>query len=198
MRVYIIFYLLLLLSCKTERDDNCNVLFNKAKASLNNYYEKKDANYLKDAKIYLDSIGCDSFKHKIFNTKTSILLLSKNYLEGVNYISSIDSASFDRSYMKSMYLNRFKALESESKSDTVHRDQYYIEGLSEICLYINKHPSDKDALFDYYMFKIFFNDRTDIIKEIESLKSRKMYEDDFLDAIIETLHFFDEYYFNDE
>lgn len=143
--------LLFFFSCKAEKNNNCDTFLRKAKENLNVYYEENDMDYLRIAKTYLDSINCDSFRYKMFNTKTTILLLSKDYKEGIKYISSLDSSSFDRGYMKSMYLNRFKGLESESRSDTIQRNQYYNEGLSAIHSYMNGHPTDKESLFDYYI-----------------------------------------------
>ena len=190
MKINIIFCLtlLILFSCKVERNNNCHILLLRAKENLNIYYEKKDTNYLRVAKECLDSITCVSYEKRIFNTKTTILLLLKNYKEGVKYISSLDSTFFERSYMKSMYLNRFKALERESMLDTIHRNQYYNEGLCAIFSYMNKHPTDKETLVEYYFFKILFNDHTEVVKEVEALKKQKIFETDFLDALIETLN----------
>lgn len=192
MKINIIFYsfLFFLFSCKVEKDSNCNVLLRKAKENLNSFYNKNDADYLIASKIYLDSINCNSFKYKIFNTKTTILFLLKDYKEGIQYVSSLDSTAFDKNYIKSMYLNRFKALESESRSDTIHRNQYYNEGLSAIRLYMNEHPSDKETLCEYYLFKMLFTDRTEVLREVELLKKQEMYENEFLEVLIETINNF--------
>lgn len=95
-----------------------------------------------------------------------------------------------KNYIKSMYLNRFKALESESRSDTIHRNQYYNEGLSAIRLYMNEHPSDKETLCEYYLFKMLFTDRTEVLREVELLKKQEMYENEFLEVLIETINNF--------
>lgn len=128
----------------------------------------------------------------MFNMKISIFLLSKDYKRSIQYISSIDAASFEKDYMKSMYLNRLKALESESRLDTIHRNQFYNEGLFAIHSYMSKHPTDKEALYDYYFLKILFNDHTEVIKEIDSLRTQKIYNSSFLDALIEILNNFKE------
>ncbi|BEG99982.1 hypothetical protein [Bacteroides sedimenti] len=94
--------------------------------------------------------------------------------------------------MKSMYLNRFKGLESECKLDTIKRNKFYNKGLSAIHLYMKEHPTDKESLFDYYILKMLFNDHAEVIKEVESLKSLKIYENDFLDTLIEALNNFNE------
>ena len=50
--------------------------------------------------------------------------------------------------------------------------------------------SDKETLCEYYLFKMLFTDRTEVLREVELLKKQEMYENEFLEVLIETINNF--------
>ncbi|BEG99981.1 hypothetical protein [Bacteroides sedimenti] len=67
-----------------EKNYSCDTFLRKAKENLNTFYEKKDINYLRIAKIYLDSIDCDSFRYKMLIQKYLFFYYQRIIKKGLN------------------------------------------------------------------------------------------------------------------
>ena len=173
-------------TCSQNSEKKCNLLLKKANNDLCRFYLSNDTALLFIAKSCLDSIDCKSFKYKIFNIKTTLFILLKEYSEGIEYIKSLNTADFNRAYQKTMYLKSFKAMQSESTGDTTVSNKLYTEIVTEIQNYLDKNP-DQQVLVDLFYIKSKIEKREKIIQEIDHLKKGGKYDNDFLNAIIETL-----------
>jgi hypothetical protein len=140
---------------------------------------------LLNAKGYLDSIDCGSFKNEISYTKTSVLTLLGKYAEVIEYIKTLNSTSFNKPYQKDMYLEYFKAMQCAARGDTINSIRLYTEAAARVQLYLTKYH-DREVLMDLYVIKSKYEKHDKLIQEIDSLKITGMYDHDFLDALIST------------
>ncbi len=175
---------LLLNSCSNNAENRCDVLLQKAKGSLYQFYVSNDTLSLIKAKNYIDSIDCSSFKHKVFDTKITLVILLKEYSEGIEYVKTLNNSDFQKEYQKNMYLKSFEAMICESQGDTIRRNKLYQEIVSEIQSYLNK-TSNQETLIDFFTIKSKIETKAEIIKEIELLKATSKYDIEFLNILIE-------------
>lgn len=173
-------------ACNHNSEKNCGLLLKKADDNLYQFYLSNDTTLLIEAKKCLDSIGCNSFKYKVFNSKTTLLILLKEYSEGIEYIKSLGAADFNRAYQKNMYLKSFEAMQSEFKGDTTTSNKLYREIVVEIQSYLNN-DDNQEILLDLFSVKSKVETREQIIQEIELLKKAGKYDNDFLNALIATM-----------
>lgn len=174
-------------------EDRCNSLLQKANDNLYQFYSSNDTLLLIEAKKQIDSIECDFFKHKVFNTKVALLVILNEYYEGVDYVKGLDSAEFDREYQKSMYLKSFEAMLCESKGDTVGSKNLYIEIADEIQSYLDKTAyREKEAVVDLFTIKSKVMSKSELMQEIDSLKNSGCCDNDFLESLAEILKSRDE------
>ncbi|GHU86932.1 hypothetical protein FACS1894153_4590 [Bacteroidia bacterium] len=148
------------------------------------FYTLNDTVSLFRAKSYMDSIDCNSFKYKVFNTKITLFLLLNEYSAGIEYVKTLDTADFHKEYQKNMYLKSFEAMLCEAQGDTVKRNKFYIEIIAEIQSYLDKN-ANQETLADLFTVKSKIETKAEIIKEIELLKTTGKYNNDFLNALVE-------------
>lgn len=179
----LVLFSLSLNACKNNSKKKCDLLLRKANDNLYQFYSSNDTLLLLSAKEYLDSIDCNSFKYKIFNIKTTLFILLKEYSEGIEYIKTLSSADFNRAYQKNMYLKSFEAMQCEAKGDTVSSIKLYAEVAREIQDYLDKNPK-QEVLIDLYIVKSKIEKRDAIIRELELLETTGKYNNDFLETLI--------------
>lgn len=169
-------------------EDSCNSLLQKANDNLYQFYSSNDTLLLIEAKKQVDSIECNSFKHKVFNTKVALLVILNEYSEGIDYVKGLDSAEFDREYQKSMYLKSFEAMLCETKGDTVGSKNLYVEIADEIQSYLDKTAyREKEAVVDLFTIKSKVLSKSELMQEIDSLKNSGCCDNDFLESFAEML-----------
>ncbi|WP_455584354.1 hypothetical protein [Bacteroides sp.] len=180
---YILVLLLLFSSCAKENNLRCNLLYEKALHRWLQYSLTDSTLCLEEAKLYLDSIDCRPVKRKVFELNLSVRYLLKDYEGGKKYVESFNSSDFATSYKKDMYIKAFEAAIFESRGDTVRRNQLFKKLINEIQLYLNKTPNE-ESLYDLFLVKRIIEDQSEILKEIEHIRSSKLYEDKVIDSII--------------
>lgn len=177
-----------LLCCKHNREENiCQEQLNRSRNYLNEFYLTNDSDYLAHSKFTLDSIDCDSFKHRVSNIKLSLYYLMKDYENGIMYVETLEDMEFQRPYMKAMFLNNFKALLCIEKKDTTCYSYYYKEIITEIEDYLDENK-DIDALVDLYVFKSKIYPKAILLSEIDTLKAKGQYNHDYLNALYESVN----------
>ena len=150
------------------------------------FYSSNDTALLYIAKEYLDSIDCESFKYKVFSTKTALFILLKEYSEGIKYIKSLNAKNFNQVYQRNMYLKSFEAMQSESMGDTIKSKKLYTEIIEEIQKYLQTN-SNREALVDLFYIKSKIERREKVIQEINHLKTTGKYDNNSIDLIIATI-----------
>jgi hypothetical protein len=176
--------ILMLNTCSHNAENQCDVLLQKAKGSLYQFYISNDTLSLFKAKNYLDSIDCASFKYKVFDTKISLFILLKEYSEGIEYVKTLNNSDFKREYQKNMYIKSFEAMICEVQGDTLGQNKLYQEIVSEIQSYLDK-TSNQETLIDFFTIKSKIETKAEILKEIELLKATGKYDIEFLNILIE-------------
>jgi len=169
-------------ACSHNNESKCNLLLQKANNNLYQFYASNDTLSLLRAKSYIDSIDCNSFKYKVFNTKITLFMLLNEYSAGIEYVKTLNSTDFHNKYQKNMYLKSFEAMLCEAQGDTIKSNNLYREIISEIQLYLDKTTS-KEALADLFVIKSKIETKAEILKEIELLKTKGKYDNDFLNAV---------------
>lgn len=170
-------------ACGKNSEKECDLLLQKANNNLHQFYLSNDTLLLYRAKNYLDSIDCNSFKYKVFNIKTTLFILLKEFSEGIEYMKTSNTDDFNKPYQRNMYLKTFEAMRYEVKGDTVTSIKLYAEIVDEIKNYLDKNPPNQEVLVDLFITKSKVEKRDKIIQEIELLKSTGKYDNDFLDAV---------------
>lgn len=171
-------------ACGHNAENRCDALLQKAKSSLYQFYISNDTLLLFKAKKYIDSVDCASFNYKVFDTKITLVLLLKEYSEGIEYVKTIDNSDFQKEYQKNMYLKSFEAMICEIQGDTIRRNRLYQEIVAEIQSYLNK-TSNQETLIDFFTIKSKIATKAEILKEIDLLKATSKYDIEFLDILIE-------------
>lgn len=169
-----------------QDNKHCDLLYEKALDCWCKYSLSHDTLLLRKSEQYLDSIDCKPVKYGVFELKVSLIYLLKDYERGKDYIASFDSLDFGVGYKKNMYLKTFEALTFASQGDTIKQNQLYLEIVKDIQNYLSNNPNE-ESLYDLYTIKRRIESRDSIIKEIEHIRFSKLYNDDFLDALIETI-----------
>lgn len=183
---YLVLFSISLNACNNNSEKECDLLLKKANDNLYQFYSSNDTLLLFSAKKYLDSINCNSFKYKAFNTKNTLFILLKEYSKGIEYIKTLSSSDFNKSYQKNMYLKSFEAMQCKAKGDSVTSIRLYTEVTDEIQDYLDENPS-QEVLIDLYTVKSKIEKQDKIIEEIELLKTTGKYNNDFLDALATTM-----------
>ena len=173
-------------ACNHNSERKCDLLLKKANRNLYQFYLSNDTALLYIAKEYLDSIDCESFKYKVFSTKTALFILLKEYSEGIKYIKSLNAKNFNQVYQRNMYLKSFEAMQSESMGDTIKSKKLYTEIIEEIQKYLQTN-SNREALVDLFYIKSKIERREKVIQEINHLKTTGKYDNNSIDLIIATI-----------
>ena len=150
-----------------QDNKRCDLLYEKALDCWCKYSLSHDTLLLRKSEQYLDSIDCKPIKYRVFELKVSLIYLLKDYERGKDYIA-------------------FEALTFASQGDTIKQNQLYLEIVKDIQNYLSNNPNE-ESLYDLYTIKRRIESRDSIIKEIEHIRFSKLYNDDFLNALIETI-----------
>jgi hypothetical protein len=106
------------------------------------------------------------------------------YSAGIEYIKTLNTADFNKEYQKNMYLKSFEAMLCEEQRDTVKRNNLYMEIIIEIQSYLSK-TANQETLVDLCLITSKIETKSEILKEIELLKTTGKYDNDFLNALVE-------------
>lgn len=171
-------------ACSHNTESKCSLLLQKANDNLYQFYTSNDTLSLLKAKSYVDSIDCNSFKYKVFNTKITLFVLLNEYSAGIEYVKTLNNADFRKEYQKNMYLKSFEAMLCEAQGDTVKSNNLYREIIAEIQSYLYK-SANQETLIDLFVIKSKVETKAEILREIDLLKATDKYDDDFLNALAE-------------
>lgn len=180
-------------SCNQEarvsNADSCLKDFNMANTNVNLYYRDSSTNQLDTALFYINrsSSSCPEFKTRFVNLKLSVLLLLKDDKKGHDFVSSLNSKDFDKDYQKDMYLSNFDAIKYEKLGDTTKRNLIYSELTTVIEKYLQNNSTDKEAYMDLFYTKAKFKEKAEVIKEIDSLYKDKIGDNNFVEALKQTI-----------
>jgi hypothetical protein len=178
--------LLLFTQCngQSAQPADCKLEYSRATKSLNNYYANKDEAQLAVALKEIDSaLQCGGMNPRAVQLKITVLLLSKKYQEGYDFVKPLDAAVFPRPYQKMMNENWFMAHVFEGSGDTIARDSLYRKIVLGIGDYIESEnvaskPFDEMAYYDLYFVEGQFQ-RTKALEELGGLEKKFPAEKDF-------------------
>jgi hypothetical protein len=199
---------------KARQDDNCKQIGEKIGILLFDYKVYRDTTYarLDTALNLIDSIFCNCPKYYVglSTSKLKILCFEKRYSEAIDYIKSLDDIKLRPLLKKSILLNRFYAMQSQYKGDTISRNKF-IKGIvvelrdtfSNVKIdSILQLPNDLDiirsgkgfTLMQYYYYRAQIEGVNKISNELDSFQKRingnpkffnrllkKPLEDDFME-----------------
>src|SRR5690348_15749414 len=95
---------------QSKHIQTCREAYYRASDALNSYYVDSNQGHLSVALASVDTaLICNEIKSKAVSLKINLLLLSKRYQEGYNFVHPMDSASFFKPYLKYAYENWFLA-----------------------------------------------------------------------------------------
>jgi len=163
---------------------DCKLEYSRASKSLNNYYRNKDDAQLAVALREVDSaIQCGGTNSKAVQLKITLLLLSKKYKEGYDFVRPLDAAVFPRPYKKMMDENWFMAHVFEDSGDTLARDSLYKKIVTSVEHFIEsenaaKTPFDDMAYYDLFFVKGQFQ-RSKALEELDELAKKYPSKKDF-------------------
>lgn len=169
--------------------DDCKESYKSASKSLNAYYKSEEQSLLQDAIFYADqSMKCEETRRRAIDLKISLMALSKNYKRGYEFIDSLDQNDFSKKYKKQMHYNFFKALEYESKADTINARKLYTAIIKDINNYIelegsSQKPLDQEVYYDLFFVKSKVLLQSQINTEIDELAQKHPSDRDFLVAL---------------
>lgn len=153
----ILFINTLLVNCngQTNNVDICKKHYKNAQKSLNAFYSEDKQIFLKEALIEVEmSMNCKEIRAKSIDMKISILSLQKEYEKACLFIESLDEKDFSKKYKKSMQYNFFKALNYESKYDTINRNIYLDKAINDINNFIKvQNIIDQESYYDLIFIK---------------------------------------------
>jgi hypothetical protein len=182
--IFFVFVLTAFVSCNSANPKQCEVLYKKAMDNWLQFSITNDSSLLVNSKKYLDSINCKPVKYKVFILKISLFYLLQDYKGGQEYVMPFDSSDFGRDYMKNMYIKSFEAMLCEAQGDIIKRNNLYKEIIAEIQSYLEK-AANQETLVDLFAIKSKIETKTEILKEIELLKTTGKYDNYFLNALAE-------------
>lgn len=191
----LVFASLLLFSCfkgtQNLSDKDCQNNLYRANFYLNDYYADGDEESLRLSLSMVDSVFnfCPENKAQSVGLKITLLMLLRDYDQGVEFVNTLDEKGFDKPYKRSMYLSTFKALSCEVKGDSVQRDVYLKKFMDEIENHISRNPMDKSAIADLFFTKIKFYPKEVVMEEIDQLQKNSEIDKEFYEALKESVKF---------
>lgn len=186
------FYLIILLvfagfSCKGESQDlsTCKESYRSALNRFNQFYQKADTTFLKEAIDYLDhSLRCKETRYKAINLKVSVLSLLGAYKLGYNFVDSLNVDEAGKNYKKKMYLLFFKAKQYETEVNFEQRNYLLDSASRNIQSFIASATDiDVEAYSDLYFIRALFLTRENYIAELDSLKSKYPSRQEFFEGL---------------
>jgi hypothetical protein len=165
-------------SCKRRAPsyEDCKSHLRDALVDLNDYYRSnKTSSLQKSLENVNESVKCPETRRNSIDIKISVLELLGRYQSGYEFIDSLKEDDFHARYMKKFNYNYFRALDYESKRDTIVSKKILQETISDIQKYINEErmPADsvdEDAYLSLFMIKKKVLDSFQIGSQIDSLK----------------------------
>lgn len=176
--------------CNRTGDNKNKKLLGMAKSRLYDYYCSDNPKYLHDVLNIVDSINSPT--PLAYYMKIQVLILQKNYSEGIKLVQSIDSSKFYKPYHKNMYIKEMKAMQYEERKDSVRIQKLYREVAAEIQTYLNR-TNDIDALPELYTAKQKFETKEQVFKDIDNMYDNCYYNDLYA---ITSLKYLQETYYN--
>lgn len=165
----------------TPQNSKCKGAYNMANSLLNEFYQKADQSKL-DTALYIVERNinvCPDYDTRMVNLKIRMLILLKADDRGYKFVDSLDENKFDKPYKKSLYLKNFKAMGLEKRGDSLSRNHQYLEIIDDVLKYIKLHPSDKEAIADLFFIKAKVEEKSKILKSIDTMR-RQSKDDDSL------------------
>ena len=186
----LIICLFIICSCKNKYNKTDDELFVKAHNYYFKYSQTGERIFLDSANYYADCIDCSPMPRKVFELKIMLKYIMKDYDGGKKYIERLKESDFALPYEKNTHLKIFDALAAESNGDSIRRNEIYSEIAREIQAYLDKYPNEK-SLTDLFGIKIFFEKKDSILKEIEEVRSLKIYKKKFLNTLKQSIENYD-------
>lgn len=173
---------------------NCKVDLKKAADSLNSYYQSGKLSALEASLPFLqEPLECPETRPRAIEMKISIFVLLKEYENGYKFVDSVKDNDFSRPYKREMAMDYFRALEFESKADSIDKKKHLQLITHNIQDYIKRSASsdtamDKEAYYDLYLIKSKLYPINELYKELDSLKTRYPGQIDFIESLKGTLN----------
>lgn len=166
-------------SCNGQaKIDGCKESYKNANKNLNAYYKSENQSLLQNAIVYVEqSMTCEETRRKAIHLKISLLILSKSYKWGYEFIDTLNQNDFGKSYKKQMHHDFFKALEYESKSDTLNARKLYTKIIESLDDYIQSESNfqkalDQEAYYDLFFVKSKLLPQSQINTELDELAQK--------------------------
>jgi|GEM_PF-3273488 len=195
-RVFILIPMLFFVGCHGSnylKKEECLDSLLRANRYLNEYYTDGDEENLKRSISIIDNVidNCLEHKEQLVTSKINVLMLLKDYEKGYEFVKSLETEKFKRSYSKNMYLMSFKALYYETKKDILSKNAILQNIVEEIQDYVDHNPTDEEAIIDLFYTKTMLKTRKEIINEIDKLlEEKKMANDNFYILLKESIENF--------
>jgi hypothetical protein len=195
---YLFFYLFIGCKGQSQKSD-CNSYYDNAKMDLSNYSSTSDTVYLNKAQISLDSaLECLDIRKKVIKKKNQVFIIQEKYLDGVNFMNTLENADFEFPYQKQMYVDYLRGIYYGSINDIKKKDSIFTQSVINIQKHIDKQnyetiESGKTVFYNLFFTKSRIYDSLIINKEIDSLKKKYPNEgiiiEDLRKVIIESIDY---------
>jgi hypothetical protein len=180
------------ISCINSQNNNCKELQNQSHLGVMRFFKDENKSHLDSS---LDNIEksykvCPELETAFFpNIKVTILILLKEYDKGYEYIKTFNDSHFMiQPYSKNSYLNIFSALIFREQKDTFKVDSCVNLVLKEFDTYLIMHPDEEQTVIEAkFQIKYWFQNKSKVMHEIEELRAGKIYDNEFIDNLINSL-----------
>ncbi len=180
----------LFIACEsTVNKQECKETYSTASMLLDKFYLNGQEKYLHFALQHINNVfdNCPRLRMKYVDLKVKILILTRNYKAGYQFIKSLIIEDFDKPYKKLLFLNTFKALLEEKQGDIKKRNKYLKVACTDIKNYISKNPMDKEAIADLFYTEVRFKSLDQVIIEINLMQKNYKFDNEFFNSLRETL-----------
>jgi hypothetical protein len=107
-----------------------------------------DVAYLDSALFYIDEVfgKCKKDDPMMALRKLQVYAYQHDMSNAIKFISTLDSSLFYPFYYKNLLLNRFKAMAAQEKGDTLNKNIFLENIVSDIKEFISLHQDELDTL----------------------------------------------------
>lgn len=186
-----------LLGCGTHMSKaDCKAIVSESDEIVNKHFEKQvfsPEDFSKEDTIQLElaltKLGgiynkCPSIEPVLVSRKIRLFLLLENYERGYAFVDSLEASAFEWDYAKNMYYHTFKARFYEKQGNLKLRDEEAQTAVREIEHYINKNPTDKDAIASLAYTMTIYSDEATVIARLDQMPPQGNIGDlDFLEGL---------------
>jgi len=173
-----LFFTLIFAFCKGQlkADDSCMTKFKIARELA--YANSNSQSALDSAMLLVnDAMHCDSLRKAVVDFKITLFVGRKKYTEGIKFIDSLNEKDFTFGYKQKFMSKGLRALEFNSKNDTIKGNLVYREIANDIEQYINSKQDINSKEFveiytDLFATKQKYLDAYQVNKEAEALISK--------------------------